>query len=117
MSILNSCELTEEDVSQPDEPCEGIYFRAKEYTYVGGRGELCFMIKLLPLKRRSCKGCCECGCFSEDLSSIGTDAVHLPERIVHDGIYRLRFVSGGKDWETGLCEEWWWELDLIKDKE
>ena len=101
--------------SNDAEKCKGIYVRHRFSSYVGSNNTLEFRHSFRILKRKSCKGCDHCQQFWEDLRMTGKldETLRLPTQLIDGAIYELIFVAGPLDWETSICDDWWWELKYI----
>lgn len=101
---------------KPDQECKGIYLRCAVNNYWDqNRGQAVFQTKLTVLKRRSCPGCDMCRQFHEDLAMVGMEVFgDMRTFKSEDGaVYELVFVPGVSDWETGILDEWGWDLRKV----
>lgn len=93
--------------------CTGLVFRAKIDHYLDKRETYVNSVKMILLKRKSCK--CD-GCYgllecyhiscSEDIWPI------LPKDIVNDQLYTLRIINEHTDWESGYVDDY--DLEFVR---
>lgn len=87
--------------------CKGQIFRADVQMCMTKRGVM-FSVRLNKLKRMSCPGCEYCSWITDDLSEIDPD--HWPiigiESAEHGKLYTLEMCNVGRDYETGMVDEW-----------
>ena len=81
--------LVSEDYFNDQKPCKGHVYRARVSTYIGKRGELVDIRKLIPLKRLSCSGCEICGWIDDDLSKMGVESISNFDEIEDGKRYEL----------------------------
>ena len=96
--------------------CKGLFFRYTESSYLSKRNTLEYKQSFRLLKKKSCDGCDQCRGFWEDLgmSSI-EEVVELPEGLIDNYVYRVQFEEMGRDWETGLVDDWVWTFVAVED--
>lgn len=64
------------------------------------------------LKRKSCKGCDQCGYLRDDLHERMCDeGIILPE-IEHDALYTIKVTNVSHDYESGFVDDW--DLEAVK---
>lgn len=73
MKLLEIEDITDEEIAllenQEVEECEGRVYRYREKQYTTRDGGIHFHQSVTPLKRKSCKGCGQCGWVDEELNS------------------------------------------------
>lgn len=95
--------------------CKGIYVRYHRNIYFS-KGAMNYNHRFQILSKMSCPGCEKCDrmCFENDIDMGGAEDLPFDFKYddLEDGcIYKLRWVEGGRDFETGYVDDWWWELD------
>ena len=85
--------------------CKGLVFRGYNSTFKSGNHVGRHQgIKLL--KRQSCPGCEKCGYLLDSLyDSISDESLEMPE-IENGELYSIDIVEDGRDWESGICDDW-----------
>lgn len=96
--------------------CKGLFYRCRVNKFINNSGSYIEKIQFVPLKRKSCKGCRECGFLIEDLKEFVADDINpIIDEVIDGAIYKLVICHESRDWETGLIDEW--ELCFKKVKE
>ena len=93
--------------------CNGMVFRGRLNAFVNSKWEYVYQERMLPLKRKSCPGCEQCGYLDEylhEFTSMGT--LPIIENIEHGAIYSLQVVNQSREWETGIVDDW--DIEFIK---
>lgn len=88
---------------EPD-PCAGLFCRyvdRKFPTVAGVR----HVQELRILRRKSCKGCPQCGSILESLREF-PDGVEFSPSLIDGDTAELSIVVDSTDWETGSADEW-----------
>jgi hypothetical protein len=94
--------------------CKGLVFRYHENIYWKDGIHKKQSWRLL--KRDSCPGGCSPSCkrdlFDEDVSQCDIQDVPIswPDKPLDGEKYRLYFIPGSRDWETGYCDDWSWKM-------
>lgn len=98
----------------PPTPCKGLVFRGKRNAFINGRGDYVYTERMALLKRKSCKGCQQCGYMLEELEEhLGNDCLPImPAYLETDVMYKLEVTNISKDWETGIVDDW--DLEFVK---
>ena len=97
-------------------PCKGKIFRARKEIYLGSNGEYVEKKKMVPLKRKSCKGCEHCAWIEECLPEFVSDGdCLLPADFDENALYEIRVTKSYTDWETGIADDW--EIGFVKVNE
>ena len=112
-----------EEIEVDNTSCNGsgLIYRGYHSEYVPGRGGLGITEGFRQLKRKSCK-CPKCQSildnWAEDVAE-GTPIRVSPEGIRDGKLYKLFFLPGSPDWETGYIDvdDWEFEFRLIKDED
>ena len=93
--------------------CKGLIYRASVNSYISDDGDYVHTERMRLLKRKSCKGCPQCGWYIDDINT-GLSIGVLPyiENIENSGLYKLSVIITGKDMETGIVDDW----DIVFDK-
>lgn len=98
--------------------CKGLFFRCCINNYLDGRGDIVKKVTMRLLRRLSChndhSGACG-HCLFEDINEVREEAFILPSTPENGEIYRVIFVEDGKDWETGITEDWHYEFLKINN--
>lgn len=99
-SLLRKAEVKEEK-----DGCKGRYYRVMKSKYINNAGSITFTTQFRPLKRRSCKGCVECGWLEDDLRERDLDI--LFEKDFEGGeIVTIISCNEHTDWETGHVDDY-----------
>lgn len=88
--------------------CNGRIYRLKQTFFFNAKGHYVETIKLIPMKRLSCKGCDVCfwlddaaeeelDCYKSGLSI---------DEIIDGHLYALTVTEESPDWETGIIEDY-----------
>jgi hypothetical protein len=104
--------------------CVGRVFKCVENIFVNKRGHLVYKKVLIPLIRKSCPGCEECGwqwgfVFEDFIYSDGAFfecGIDL-SNCEHGHYYKPKIINETKDWETGIVDDWdigFEEVTIIK---
>jgi len=113
---MNLTQIKEKQANEKP-PCKGRIYRGLISAYVGSRGEYVYQEKMLFLKRKSCKGCSDCGFLEEFLHEFACDIDgNLPiiKNIKDQALYELKVVNISRDPETGYADDW--DLEFIEVK-
>lgn len=104
--------------------CKGQLFKAKFNPFINAKGEYIYQIRMIPIKRLSCKNpkCEACrflvhddlseriSCFDSHKEKLEKPALSnlIPnlKHVRHNHIYRLSVVNISKDFETGYVDDW-----------
>ena len=108
--------MYEELKSSDEAPCKGRFYRGR-VSFYGTAERLTETLKLIYLKRRSCKGCqdCEGGMgLEEHIRMVGLEGMNIGD-IREGGLYRLAVTNIHRDWETGDIDEWDYEFTEVKE--
>jgi len=109
--------LDKTEVKEVQNTCKGLIYRCRVNNYVNGKGELLSQIRMIPLKRLSCKGCDHCACVIDTLSEdVANDLIPDLTRVVSGKIYKLIYIETGIDYETGVVDDWDWEFREVKEE-
>jgi hypothetical protein len=108
-----------EEIKTEAKNCTGLIFRGYVTQYRGGNDGTTINERkgLKLLKRKSCNMCPSCG---YDLDMIGE---YLNDGLIdfspiEDGkLYRVIMTNFGRDWETGIIDEWDYEIVEVKDED
>lgn len=95
-----------------EETCKGRFFRYTEAGFTGQNGRVVLTKELRPLKSSSCTGCAECGGLEAELAARAGEKGFLqfnPELESGDTV-QLFQVPLERNWETGVLEEWYYEV-------
>ena len=105
-------------LKQNAKDCKGLIFRFRRSQHVGSRGDVVFTDKFIPLKKKSCSGCNNCGWYQDFLDyAIGEypcNAIVIPDTIQDGDTCILDITNESTDWETGLVDDWDYEFKVIK---
>lgn len=99
-------------VAGPEEEpkCKGQLFRYIENAYIGKRGDVNLVRRLVPLRRLSCPGCSKCGWTHDDLNEgiydKGGSYLEFDPAINPNDIVAIRFIPDSYDWESGYLDSW-----------
>ena len=112
-------DITEPYYDNSGKHCKGVFFRYTCSSYLSTHNSIEFRSSFRLLKKKSCSGCIQCQQLWEDFSVTGNieDTIRVPKKLKPNGIYQASFVSAGVDWETGICEDWCWELIEVTEKD
>lgn len=102
MDLLDDLGINHKEVKE----CKGQIYRLRKSVYIGKNGNIDEKISMLPLKRKSCPGCIRCGGITENLLEDLDDGLDIRPCIQDQGLYRMEVVDIGRDWETGIIDEW-----------
>lgn len=98
------------------ETCKGLIYKADVQHCTTQKGFM-FSIRMNKMKKLSCPGCRRCLCIEDQLSEI--DVKHWPVENVcdvePDKLYSLEICNVGRDWETGIVDEWYLGLSPLKE--
>ena len=98
-------------------PCVQV-FRYRENNYASS-GRIVFAQEWRHMKRLSCHGeCCEgdsirrCWTPFDDVEQAGIEELQIafPDDPVDGALYQFILRPGTPDWETGVVEDWEWEV-------
>lgn len=93
--------------------CKGQIYKGKINCYVNKAGHYVYSETMVPAKRKSCKGCEECGWLDEILSEyIGNEMFPIINNIEHEKFYILTVTNLSRDWETNHVDDF--DLEFIK---
>ena len=103
--------------NQPEKvQCKGKCYRGKINNFINVKGEVILQQRMIPVKRMSCCGCEDCDYTEEDLHERMNDFDYMapifPEKIKHGQLYKLKVTGVGRDWETGIVDEW--DLEFVE---
>lgn len=107
------------DLSIDEQPvkntCKGLTFRGYNNKFQSGKHIGNHQgIKLL--KRKSCPGCQHCEFYFYNMQEmIDTDTIIWPE-IEHGKLYSIRVVNISKDWETGIVDDYDYEIFKLEER-
>lgn len=92
--------------------CIGRFFRYTESGFKGQNGRLVQTKEIRPLKSISCPGCAECAVLDEDLATRAKEMnfVQFSPELKSGDTVTLFQVPVLRDRETGLLEEWYYEV-------
>ena len=98
--------------------CKGLIFRGYNnhfYDPESQRIESKWGIRLL--KRKSCKGCPQCGFYFDDMNDmIDANSIIWPQQGIEDRkLYSIRIVNVKTDWESGHADNWDYEIYEVKE--
>ena len=99
------------DLLPDDEPeCIGKTYRYLESGYIGSRGDINLVRRLVPLKRISCPGCSRCDYVTEDihegLCNTGIAYPEIDPKLKSGDMAEAVFVPDSWDWESGVLDGW-----------
>jgi hypothetical protein len=97
------------------ESCKGQVYRLRKTVYIGAKGRIVESISMSLLKRKSCLGCVQCSGIIENLSEDIDGGLDIRPDIEDQALYVLDVVDIGRDYETGVVDEW--HAAFIKIKE
>jgi hypothetical protein len=92
--------------------CKGLLFRVRESRFMSASsGAIVHKREYVPLKRKSCQGCGECGWIVDDLRE--------REFVVIDGgkdgdIVSIHIANICRDWETGYIDDCDLKFSVVK---
>lgn len=110
MTIFSHSILIEK--TKPDE-CKGRFYRVRDSRYLSTRGRVVHTREFIPLKRKSCFGCEECGWIDDDLVEFKYNV--LEEDGLCDGdIVTITTANISRDWESGWVDGY--DLQFVKVK-
>ena len=104
--------------NENEKTCKGLFYRCYIGQFLTKDGSFHERIKMVPLKRKSCKGCEQCSGLLEILqenSSQFGQGVILPSNLENGGLYYLAITNETHDWETGIVDSY--SVEFIKSKE
>ena len=97
-------------------PCKGKVYRGKINNFINANSEVILQQRMIPMKRKSCPGCENCYPLEEELHERINDFDYMapifPEKIKHGQLYKLKVTGVGRDWETGIVDEW--DLEFVE---
>ena len=97
--------------------CKGLFFRCRFNTFINSKHELVSTIRMVPLKRLSCKGCEQCGWMPEYLWEDMSNDTCPDLTEVEDGeAYKLIFIPDPPDYETGIVESGYFVFRQVRDE-
>lgn len=102
MKLGNLLKTMDEPV---EPPCKGLFFRCEETNYRGGRGEIVYCRKMIPLKRMSCKGCSQCEYLHDFLKD---DDYLVGGAALWDGKVYMLYCHSWQDYEGNHDSELRW---------
>lgn len=121
MKFLNDIEkelLVKADESTPHE-CRGLVYRCRINRFRTSQDGYVEAVRMYLLKKESCDGLCNdghCRRLLEDMNEqIYNESGPVINNPKHNGKYSLQITNIGRDWETGIIDEWDLEFVLIKD--
>lgn len=96
--------------------CKGLFYRYSESAYLSSHFSIEYRRSYRFLKRMSCPGCALCKQIYEDYAACGEveSVFQESQKPVNGAIYEACFQPGAADWETGICDEWWWKLRRVE---
>lgn len=98
------------------EVCGGLFYRGRVNHYINSNGAYIADVRMIPLRRKSCKGCERCGFLQDDLKeSISCETFPIMDNIIDGAIYELRVTNESTDWETGHVDDY--DLEFFKIEE
>ena len=100
--------------------CKGATFRGYASTFydsINQRVERKEGIRIL--KSKSCPGCQFCAFISDQLPDmIDSKSLIFPKGgIISGKLYSIRVINESRDYESGMIDDWDFEIFEIKDKE
>ena len=91
----------------PKSPCKGLFFRGRESIYIDKKDSFIYQQKMIPLKKKSCKGCPQCEWLRESLKErYSLDCAPIIENLTDGATYKLYAVEIGSSWKTGIVDSW-----------
>lgn len=111
---VDPTEQANADLAINKENCKGRVFRGKAEQFVSSRdGSYSYLQRMVPLKRKSCKGCQFCDYLDEYLSeSICNGTPPIMDQIIHNKMYYLAITNESRDWETGIVDDF--DLEFLE---
>lgn len=106
---------------KPKPPRVREFFRCERTRYMSG-GSICETVKFRYLKRKSVReeqqGLMGHIDHYGEADTIGLEwgVLHFPEDPQHGAVYEAVFCPGTPDYETGICEDYHWELVEVTDE-
>lgn len=115
--LLMMISLNDIEINATNE-CKGLIFRGYVTHYIGVDYTTLNERKGLKLlKRKSCNGCEGCGNRLEMIGEYLNDGL-IDFSPVEDGkLYRIAIVNIVRDWETGIIDEWEYEIVEYNENE
>lgn len=107
-------------IQNKEKTCSGLFFKCVINNYYNKNKDIIeYRTSYRLLKRFSCnKGhnceSCDYFHFKDDMSmSDIIEIIEEPNNPVNGNIYKLDFVAGFTDFETGYLDDWGWKLTKI----
>lgn len=105
------------DLEDPKPVCKGLILKAIVNNFVT-ESYIAFNTKLQVAKRRSCKGCEQCGwlldAFADHLGCVESGAIINMEIVQPEKFYKLETCNIGYDHETGWVDSYDFKLTPIE---
>lgn len=97
-----------------EDVCSGLIFRCRINRFINKRGEYVETIRMIPLKRKSCSGCDQCGWLMEFLSEDISHEIGSPiaGNIEDNALYQYTVTYSSRDWESGIVDDF--ECGFVK---
>lgn len=98
------------------EGCKGVIYRASVSNYYKD-GNIGFNTKLRKLKRKSCKGCGNCGWLEDDLQEFLYNEGGLigVDKLEQGKLYTVIVVNESRDYESGHVDDYDLEFKEVKE--
>ena len=105
----------EESPSSKEPSCIGLFYRARISYFIDSNNNYAHQERMIPLLRKSCKGCSQCGNLKDMLEESLPYSPPLLKNIKDGGTYQLQITNVSQDWETGLADDW--DIEFVEQKE
>jgi hypothetical protein len=102
-------------VKEDEVECKGLIFRAHINTFINVKGVYVVTKRLTPLKRKSCKGCEKCGWMMDEMQEFIGMEIPIGDDVEDNKIYQLVVTGVGRDWESGIVDEY--DLGFVEVKD
>lgn len=105
-----------ENCTEDAEKCTGLVFKACESIYFNrASGKLERKQSFRVLKKKSCK-CSRCESILDDFTD-STENVVFPDIFMSGGLYSVRVINESRDFDSGIIDDWDYELFLLSNTE
>lgn len=104
------------DLLKKEVPCNGTVFKASVRHFKTSDDGFCFKVILKPVKKKSCKGCENCGWQHEGFAEVGNNWPIIGIESCEDGeLYTIVPCNETRDIESGIIDEW--DIQVLKFEE
>ena len=104
------------DESAPQIACKGLVFRGYNNKFVTSDRRIGNHQGVRLLKKLSCPGCQWCDFFFDDMGDmIYTDGIIWPE-IIDGKLYSIHVVNIKRDWESGIVDDYQFEIFQLPER-